>query len=194
MTPSSFSFWLPSLLLCLSGLRTEGLLSVSGGPHVSLLRLVNPGLGPRPEKSEWIWWKLFEGWFIEVGVALTTYAWRDEPNVTCGLWVSPVVSTCFTAVSSKACEPWTLTTSWKEWMNLVKTIWGLVYWSWCSTDDLYMERWAKCYLWLVGVPSGVHLFHCCLLHGLCFLDFNLLLKRVNEFGENILRVGLLKLV
>ena len=194
MTPSSFSFWLPSLLLRLSGLWTEGLLSVSGGPRVSLPRLVNPGLRPRPEESEWIWWKLFEGWFIEVGVALMTYAWRDEPNVTCGLWVSPVVSTCFTAVSSEACEPWTSTTSWKEWMNLVKTIWGLVYWSWCSTEDLCMERWAKCYLRLVGVPSGVHLFHCCLLRDLWTLDFNHVLKRVNEFGENYLRVGLLKLV
>ena len=168
-----------------------------GCPLVSLLsppRPVNPGLRPHPEKSEWMWWKLFEVWFIQVGVALTNLAWREEPDVTCGLWVSPRVSTCFTAVSSEACEPWTSTTSWKEWMNVVKTIWGVVYSSWCSTDKFCMERRAKCYLQLVGVPKGVHLFHCCLLWGLWTLDLDLLLKRVKEFGENILRVGLLKLV
>ena len=82
---------------------------------------VNPGLRPCPEKSWWIWWKVFEGRFIEVGVALMTYALRDEPNVTCCLWECPVVST---PVSSTACEPWTSTLSWKELMNLVKSVWG----------------------------------------------------------------------
>ena len=165
-------------------------------PVVSLLSPwpLNPRLWPHPEKSEWIWWKNFEVWLIQVGVALTTYACREEPNVTCGLWVlSPGVSGCFTAVSL-ASEPWTLTMSWKEWMNLVTTIWGVVHSSWCSTDDLCMERRAKCYLQVVGVvPRCVWFFHCCLL-SLWTLDFDHVLKRVNEFGENILRVGLLKLV
>ena len=184
MTPSSSSsVWVPSLLLCLLGLRTKALFSVSGGPHVSLPRPANPALWPHPEKSEWIWWKLFEVWFIQISVPLTNFAWREEPNVTCGLWVSPGVSGCFTAVSFEACEPCTSTMSWKEWMNLVKTIWGVVYSSWCNTDKFCMERRAKCYLWVVGVPRCVRLFHCCLLWGLRTLDFDHILKRVNEFGE-----------
>ena len=96
-------------------------------------------------------------------------------------------STCFT---SEACKPCTSTTSWKEWMNLVKTIWGVVYSSWCSTVKFCMERRAKCYLRVVGVLQGCG----CLLRGLQTLHFDHVLKRVNEFGENYLRCGLFKLV
>ena len=53
-----------------------------------------------------------EVWLIQVGIALTTYACREEPSVTCWWWESPGVSGPFTAVSS-ASEPWTFTASCK---------------------------------------------------------------------------------
>ena len=123
MTPSSSSsVWVSSLLLRLSGLRTEAL----------------PWTGSPRKVAEWIWWKHFEGRpFVEVGPLVSIYcllwgnpglttslnefgenilgvvysswcmsnfAWREEPNVICCLWEClpgvSLSSTCFTAVSS----------------------------------------------------------------------------------------------
>ena len=54
MNPSSSSsVWVPSLLSCVLGLRTEALVSVSGGPHVSLQSPwpLNSGRSPHPAKK-----------------------------------------------------------------------------------------------------------------------------------------------